>query len=104
VTADDKLFGISGGSGGYLEYIFRYAAKELFGVVVDKIEYESKGPDYNVATLNVDGKAVLTFAAAYGMRHIPNILRTVKGTAKKSKFDFVEIMACPGGMKAIQAE
>lgn len=45
---------MSGGSGGYLEFIFRYAAKELFGVTVDKIEYQaSRSNDFRTTTLEV---------------------------------------------------
>lgn len=50
---------MSGGSGGYLEFIFRYASKELFGVTIDKIEYKaSKTNDYRITTLEVFFKNV----------------------------------------------
>jgi len=99
LSEDGKLFGTSGGSGGYLEYIFKYAAKELFGVTVDKVEYKAtKGSslDYRTAVLEVDGKEVLTFATAYGFKNIQNVVRRIKRGQKA--FDFVEIMACPSGI------
>ncbi len=98
VTDDEKLFGIQGGSGGYVEYIYRYAAKELFGVTVDKIEYtQSKLKDLQIAKLQVNDQTVLTFATAYGSKNISNIVRSVKGNSKKPTYDFVEVMACDGG-------
>jgi len=65
-----------GGSGGYLECIFRYAAKELFGVEVGEIVYKTRrNSDFKEVTLEVEGKAVLRFAAAYGFRNIQNLVR-----------------------------
>ena len=41
VSSDGDLVNhVGGGSGGYLEHIFRYAARELFDVSVDQIEYK----------------------------------------------------------------
>lgn len=50
---------MSGGSGGYLEYVFRYAAKELFGKIVDKVEFKPmmrgrSSTDFQVTTLEVN--------------------------------------------------
>lgn len=40
-AAEEELSGHSGGgSGGYLEHIYKYAAKELFGIQVDTIQYK----------------------------------------------------------------
>lgn len=38
----ETLFGAKGGSGGYLEYIFRYAAKTLYNVDVTEIKYTQR--------------------------------------------------------------
>eukprot|EP01132_Coremiostelium_polycephalum_P001547 gene1547-1954_t len=96
IVNNEIVYGIEGSSGGYLEYIFKYAAKELFGVVVDKVEYKvGRNPDFKETTLEVDGKKVLTFAQAYGFRNIQNIVRKIK--MGKFEYDFVEIMACPSG-------
>lgn len=92
------MFGISGGSGGYLEYTFKRAAKELFNVDVTEISYKTVR-DINIATLEVEGKPVLSFATAYGFKNIQNIVRKIKGTSRQvCPYDFVEIMACPSGM------
>lgn len=40
-ATEEELTGHSGGgSGGYLEHIYKYAAKELFGIEVDTIQYK----------------------------------------------------------------
>jgi len=50
-----RLFGMAGGtSGGFLEFIFRYAAKEMFGMDVGQIEYVAgKNSDFQEANLVV---------------------------------------------------
>jgi iron only hydrogenase large subunit-like protein len=45
--------------------------------------------------LEVDGRAVLRFAAAYGFRNIQGLMRRIK--SGKCPYDFVEVMACPSG-------
>ena len=45
--------------------------------------------------LEVGGKVVLRFSAAYGFRNIQNVIRNIK--RGKCEYDYVEIMACPGG-------
>ncbi|KAI8870663.1 iron hydrogenase [Ramicandelaber brevisporus] len=90
-------------SGGYLEYIMRYAAKELFGV--DDADVPSgnggiktkvvRSSDYREVTLTVDGKPALVFIAAYGFRNIQNIVRKMK--LGRLTCHFVEVMACPSG-------
>jgi len=100
INDDGKLFGEVGGSGGYLEYIFKVAAKELFGKEVDKLEYKSiRGSDFQTLTLEVDGKSVMSFALAYGFKHIQNVVRNIK-QKKQYPYDSVEIMACPSGCLA----
>jgi iron only hydrogenase large subunit-like protein len=94
IDNEEKFFGISGSSGGYLEYIFKKAAKELFGIHIDNIEYKNLR-DIRIATLEINGKIVLSFAEAYGFKNIQNIVRKLKKSI--CTYDFVEIMACPGG-------
>ncbi|RQM23168.1 hypothetical protein B5M09_010681 [Aphanomyces astaci] len=85
------------GSGGYLEHIFRYAAKELFNVdCPDDLPYVmGRNADFKEVSLNVGGVEVLRFALAYGFRNIQTVLMKVK--RHKCPYHFVEIMACPGG-------
>ncbi|XP_033631147.1 cytosolic Fe-S cluster assembly factor narfl-like [Asterias rubens] len=97
VSSDGDLVNhVGGGSGGYLEHIFRYAARELFDVSVDQIEYKMlKNKDFKEATLEVDGEVKLKFALAYGFRNIQNLVQKVK--RGRSPYHFVEVMACPAG-------
>ncbi|NWW73852.1 NARF factor, partial [Climacteris rufus] len=83
-------------SDGYLEHIFKHAAKELFGMDVKEITYKAlKNKDFQEVTLEKDGEIVLRFAAAYGFRNIQNmVLKLKKG---KFLYHFVEVLACPGG-------
>ncbi|KAL5987953.1 hypothetical protein ACLOJK_035715 [Asimina triloba] len=97
VDDDGHLFAVPGGSGGYADTVFRYAAKTLFGK-------EIKGPlnfkmlrnsDFREISLEVDGQTVLKFALCYGFRNLQNIVRKIK--IRKCDYDFVEVMACPSG-------
>lgn len=84
------------GSGGYLNYIFKYACKELFGETVDSIEYKVlRNKDFYECSLEVDGKEVLKFAAAYGFRNIQNVVQKLK--RKRCGYHYIEVMACPSG-------
>eukprot|EP01006_Ploeotia_vitrea_P027013 TRINITY_DN59905_c0_g1_i3.p1 TRINITY_DN59905_c0_g1~~TRINITY_DN59905_c0_g1_i3.p1 ORF type:complete len:300 (+),score=122.19 TRINITY_DN59905_c0_g1_i3:937-1836(+) len=110
----------TGGSGGYLEAVYRYAAKELFGIDLqgaaleytrpgrrnrDLLEVQLKAPSSSAASAAAnDGndtnkksksKPLLRFARAYGFRNIQNIVRKMK--QGKCPYDYVEIMACPSG-------
>ncbi|NXG66497.1 NARFL factor, partial [Hemiprocne comata] len=85
-----------GGSGGYLEHIYKYAAKELFGIHVDTIQYKPlKNKDFQEVTLERDGVVLLQFALAYGFRNIQNLVQKLK--RGKSPYHYVEVMACPSG-------
>jgi len=61
-------------SNGYLEYIFRRTAKEVFGVNIDPLTplnyIQGKNKDLKECVLELEGKVVLRFAAAYGFRNI----------------------------------
>eukprot|EP01128_Nolandella_sp_AFSM9_P007746 TRINITY_DN4347_c0_g1_i1.p1 TRINITY_DN4347_c0_g1~~TRINITY_DN4347_c0_g1_i1.p1 ORF type:complete len:496 (-),score=74.04 TRINITY_DN4347_c0_g1_i1:222-1688(-) len=98
LLGDGPLMPHPGGtSGGYLEYVFRYAAQELYGVQVQEIEYHQvRNSDFQEIVLKVDGKVVLKFARANGFRNIQNIMRAIK-RKRKNYYDYIEVMACPGG-------
>lgn len=91
-----------GSSGGYAEYVFKKAAKEIFNVHIDAVQFKpvKKSTDFQVVSLEVDGKIVLSFALAYGFRHIVNVAQKLKRTksTKSYPYHFVEIMACPSGL------
>lgn len=85
-----------GGSGGYLEHVFRHAAQELFGATVTDITYRTlRNKDLREVLLESDGRVLLRFAAAYGFRNIQNLVQRLKRA--KSPYDYVEVMACPSG-------
>eukprot|EP00850_Spirogloea_muscicola_P016084 SM000128S26217 [mRNA] locus=s128:156922:161062:- [translate_table: standard] len=97
VDEDGHLYGARGGSGGYAESIFRYAAKVLFGRgVAEPVEFRTvRNVDFKEVSLEVDGKTVLRFAIANGFRNIQTLVRKLK--SGRCEYDFVEVMACPGG-------
>ncbi|KAF2076175.1 hypothetical protein CYY_002528 [Polysphondylium violaceum] len=101
--ANDKFIGVQGSSGGYLEFIYKYAAKELFNLDIQNkdIEYKvGRNSDFKETSLMVNGEKIFTFALAYGFRNIQNIVRKIKistSTNKHCGYDFVEVMACPSG-------
>eukprot|EP00435_Cladocopium_sp_Y103_P051573 s1501_g16.t1 len=91
------------GSGGFLEHIFREAARELFSIDLPSspLTLQTKqNEDMREVTLKDSSeKVLLRFTAAYGFRNIQNVIRRVAkadGNLKDTGH-FVEIMACPGG-------
>ncbi|XP_061401219.1 probable cytosolic Fe-S cluster assembly factor GJ13047 [Musca vetustissima] len=83
-------------SGGYAEYVFPQAAKELFNVDVNTVEFKTlRNPDFREVSLDVDGKTILKFAIANGFRNIQNLVQKLK--RGKVQYHFVEVMACPSG-------
>jgi hypothetical protein len=65
-------------AGGYLEYVFRAAARELFGADVPPGPLPLRplrNADLREVTLEVDGRPALRFAAAYGFRNIQTLAR-----------------------------
>lgn len=85
-------------SGGCAEFVFRFAARELFGVSLPPTALEWKAgrnADISEASLEVGGQTVLRFCRAYGFRNIQNAVRRLK--AGLSPYHYIELMACPGG-------
>ena len=83
-------------SNGYLEYIYRRSAAELFGVNIapdERLNYkQGKNRHYQEITY---GDLPIKFVAAYGFQHIQNIIRKLK--TSKCDYEYVELMACPSG-------
>ncbi|XP_037360508.1 cytosolic iron-sulfur assembly component 3 [Talpa occidentalis] len=85
-----------GGSGGYLEHVFRHAARELFGIHVDEVTYRPlRNKDFQEVTLEQGGQVLLRFAAAYGFRNIQNLVQKLR--RGRCPYHYVEVMACPAG-------
>ncbi|KAF5472680.1 hypothetical protein F2P56_009374 [Juglans regia] len=97
VNEEGHLYGVNGGSGGYAETIFRYAAKTLFGRDINgPLDFRTvRNSDFQEVNLEVEGKTVLKFALCYGFRNLQNVVRKIK--SGKCDYHFLEIMACPAG-------
>lgn len=54
-----------------------------------------RNADLQEVSVDCGGGAVLRGAIAYGFRNIQNFVRKLK--ARQCPYDFVEVMACPGG-------
>lgn len=93
----NKLWGHSGsGSGGYADFIFRYAAKNLFDEDTVTVDFKNlRNPDFQEAELKRDDQVLLKFVIINGFRNIQNIVQKMK--RGKCVYDYVEIMACPCG-------
>lgn len=86
---------IFGNSGGVTEAVLRNVIQTKDGV--DETEEFSfvRGEDgVRQAKVNVGGKE-LNIAVVHGLKNARKVVRDIK--ADKSKYDFVEVMACPGG-------
>ena len=86
---------IFGATGGVMEAALRVAAKMLDGKfeVIDFPEVRGTAP-IKEATYNVAGKTVRV-AVASGLANAEEIIKGIQSGEKQ--YEFVEIMACPGG-------
>ena len=99
----DSLMGIGSGagtifgaSGGVMEAALRTVADILTGEDLEKFEYtEVRGmDDAKEATYNVAGIDV-NVAVTSGLKNAAKLLDEIR--AGKSKYQFIEVMCCPGG-------
>ena len=87
---------IFGTTGGVMEAALRTAQDILTGENLDKIDFEAVrgGNGIKRATVNVAGEEIKVVAAS-GLANARTILEEIKNG--KADYQFVEIMACPGG-------
>ena len=87
---------IFGNSGGVTEAVLRYAVETVSGIRSEKYEYKAvRGEDgIRTLTVNLNGKD-LNFAIVSGLANAKELLRKMK--SGEANYDFVEVMACPGG-------
>ncbi len=88
---------IFGATGGVMEAALRTAVWKLTGENADSpIDFkEVRGTEgIKEATYNVGGKEVRV-AVASGLANAKKLLKSIK--SGEAKYDFIEIMACPGG-------
>lgn len=87
---------IFGTTGGVMEAALRTAQDRLTGQDLKEIDFEDVrgGQGIKRATVNIAGKEVKVVAAS-GLANAQKILEEIK--EGKADYQFVEIMACPGG-------
>ncbi|MGN1298546.1 MAG: NADH-dependent [FeFe] hydrogenase, group A6 [Candidatus Scatovivens sp.] len=87
---------IFGTTGGVMEAALRTAAETVTGKELEKINFESVrgGAGIKKATIKI-GDADLKVAVASGLGNAQKIMEEIK--SGKADYQFVEIMACPGG-------
>ncbi len=87
---------IFGATGGVMEAALRTAAEILTGKPLEKVEFEDVRGTKGIkeATYNLAGNEIRV-AVASGLTNAKKLLDMVKSGEKK--YDFIEIMACPGG-------
>ena len=87
---------IFGTTGGVMEAALRTAADVLEGKDLKSFEYESVRGDAGIkrATVNIAGKDIRVVVAS-GLKNARKIMNEIK--SGNADYDFVEIMACPGG-------
>ena len=87
---------IFGTTGGVMEAALRTAQDTLTGKDLAKIDFEQVrgGEGIKRATINIAGKEINVVAAS-GLANARTILEEIK--SGKANYQFVEIMACPGG-------
>lgn len=87
---------IFGATGGVMEAALRTVAEKVTGKPLDNIDFKAvrgtKG--IKAATVTLNGKAI-NIAVASGLGNARKLMDEIK--AGKSKYHFIEIMACPGG-------
>ena len=87
---------IFGTTGGVMEAALRTAQDTLTGKDLPKIDFEQVrgGEGIKRATINIAGKDINVVAAS-GLANAKTILEEIK--SGKANYQFIEIMACPGG-------
>lgn len=87
------IFGVSG---GVSEAVLRYYYKERTSASLKGISYCGvRGMEgVKEATVQIDGKDV-RIGVVHGLKNVERLIRKIK--SGEEKFDFVEVMACPGG-------
>ena len=87
---------IFGTTGGVMEAALRTAYETVTGKELERLNFdEVRGPEgIKKATVNMKDKEIKV-AVAHGLANAQEILEEIKNG--KSDYQFVEIMACPGG-------
>ena len=87
---------IFGTTGGVMEAALRTAYEKITGKELEKLEFEEIRGKKGIKKATVQmGKNEIKVAVAHGLANAKTILEEIK--AGKADYQFVEIMACPGG-------
>ena len=87
---------IFGSTGGVMEAALRTAAEVVTGKELDKIDFESVRGEKGIKKASIKiGDVDLKVAVASGLGNAQEIMEEIK--SGKADYQFVEIMACPGG-------
>lgn len=90
-TGAGLIFGVTG---GVTEAALRYATYKLTGKKQDIIESVRYSDGVKEVTVNIGDKK-LNLAIVHGLANAPKVMDALQSGDKK--YDFVEVMACPGG-------
>ncbi|MGL6193812.1 MAG: [FeFe] hydrogenase, group A, partial [Thermoguttaceae bacterium] len=87
---------IFGTSGGVMEAALRFAAEKIEGKPLANVDFKSvRGMDvHKEAELDIAGKHIRV-AVVHGLANAKTLINDIK--SGKEKYDFIEVMACPGG-------
>ncbi len=87
---------IFGNSGGVSEAVLRYTAEKLGGPKDGGYEYKQVRGDDGIREVSVDINGInLRLAVVSGLGNAKKLMEDIK--AGRAHYDFVEVMACPGG-------
>ncbi len=87
---------IFGNSGGVTEAVLRYASEKVSGKKLETVDFKEARGEEGIRELTVDISGVkLNMAVVYGLGNARKVCEDAKNG--KSRYHFVEIMACPGG-------
>ena len=87
---------IFGNSGGVMEAVLRYAAENLTGKKLDRLEFHEVRGESGLREASIAiGDTELKLAVVHGLRNARVVAELIR--AGKSQYDLIEVMACPSG-------
>lgn len=87
---------IFGNSGGVTEAVVRYAGEAISGVKTDEYEVKSVRGEAGIRESSITiGDTTLNLAIVSGLGNAKKVMEDIK--AGVVDYDFIEVMACPGG-------
>ncbi|MDD5129625.1 MAG: NADH-dependent [FeFe] hydrogenase, group A6 [Candidatus Omnitrophica bacterium] len=87
---------IFGASGGVSEAVLRFVTEKITGEKSDNYEFQAARGDSGIREISVAlGGREFKLAVVSGLKNARNLIEKMK--TGNLKYDFVEVMACPGG-------